>query len=80
LGTFSRALNAPSYTPPSQPLVQSGYTAYGLDTLYNPSLINFRVAAPFTRFDGTTAMVGEPLIKSRFPLSRLSWIGQNGPT
>jgi hypothetical protein len=80
MGTFTRELNAPSYTPnPGRPKVQSGNIAYGRDDEYNPSLINLRVTTSFQRnSDGTTAQVGEPLIKYRFPLSRLNWIGNAG--
>jgi len=85
LGTFSREINAPSYTPPTlgsanRPGV-SGTTygaaasVVGYDNLFNPSLINSRVTTSFTRkSDGTTATVGEPLIKYRFPLSRLALV------
>jgi hypothetical protein len=38
------------------------------------------VTTSFTRFDGTTAVVGEPLVKTRFPLSRLAWITYKGPS
>jgi len=37
-----------------------------------------RVTTSFARPDGTIARQGEPLIR-RFCLSKLSWIGQNGP-
>ena len=37
-----------------------------------------RVTADFTRSDGSIARQGEPLFR-RFVLSKLSWIGQNGP-
>jgi len=68
LGTFSRELNAPSVSPPGYPTGQ------------DPSLINQRVTQPFARAsDATTANAGEPLIKYRFPLSRLSWIEHSGP-
>jgi len=74
LATFTRELNAPSYTPAAtRPRVSSEYFASGQDDLFNPSLINTRVTTPFLlpRRDGTQAEVGEPLIKSRFPLSAL---------
>lgn len=64
MGTFSRALNAPSFTPATV-------------NAFNPSLINQRVTASFTRDDGTTAQIGEPLLKHRFPLSRLALITRN---
>lgn len=59
LSTFSSAVNGPSFTP-------------GGLTPANPSLIDLRVKTTFTRLDGTQAKVGEPLLKSRFPLDRLS--------
>jgi len=34
----------------------------------------------FTRLDGSTAVVGEPLVKKRFPLNRLAWITYKGPS
>lgn len=69
LGTFTRELNAPSYTPDaSRPKVGAS------DDAFNPSLINTPVTTSFTRQDGTVANIGEPLIKSRFPLSRLGLI------
>src|SRR5205823_14653808 len=53
-GAFFRELNAPSWKP-STP------------TAINPDLLNVRVTIPFTRFDGTSAAVGDLLIKQRFP-------------
>lgn len=86
LATFTRELNAPSYTPPvlggsSRPPTSTGASAtQGKDDAFNPSLINLRVTKPFTRTsDGLPARVGESLIKYRFPLSRLAWISHNGP-
>jgi hypothetical protein len=71
LTTFTRMVNAPSFTPdPNRP---------AKDDAANPSLINTRVTTPFTRTDATLAQTGEPLIKHRFPLSRLVWITKNGP-
>lgn len=48
-----------------------------------PSASNFlsvRASSAFTRSDGTAAVVGEPLVKARFPLSRLAWITFKGPS
>lgn len=61
LATFNRSLNAPSFTPDSP-------------TVTNPSLSTTRVTTAFTRngSDGQPAVVGEPLLKYRFPLSRLA--------
>jgi hypothetical protein len=58
----------------------TGNDAYGYDrastttnspTDINPPLLAVRVGTSFTRADGTTAQIGEPLLKERFPLSRL---------
>ncbi len=58
---------------------------------YNPAFRNIRVASSFVRPfpaayssggynpDGTTAVVGEPLVKKRFALNRLAWISYKGP-
>ena len=91
LGTFSRSLNQPSYWPdPARPRVtagpsktvntQGGNDASGLDDKFNPPFKSIRVAQSFTRNDGTAAVVGEPLVKKRFPLSRLCWITYKGPS
>lgn len=45
---------------------------------YSTRSLNARVTSSFTRRDGTTAVVNEPLHR-RFPVSELAWIGQNGP-
>jgi hypothetical protein len=67
LSTFSREVNAPSFSPTTP-------------TATNPNFLLRRVTGTFTRFDGTTSVVGEPLVKTRFPLSRLAWITYNGPS
>ena len=51
-----------------------------LSDIYNPVFRNIRVANPFPRNDGTTAVVGEPLVKKRFALSRVAWITYEGPS
>lgn len=86
LGTFTRELNGPSYTPAtSRPktLANEGYRKSipaEQDDVFNPSLIETRVTKEFVRAsDGTTAKVGEPLIKNRFALSRLAWLKSDGP-
>jgi hypothetical protein len=67
LGTFTRDSDAPSYFPdPNRPTVS------GTDDIINPNVLKIRVQTPFTRPDGTTAEVGEPLLKHRFPLTRLA--------
>ncbi len=61
----------------------TGNSAYGVDRAstvtnspsdINPPFLNVRVTTSFTRTygDGKIAQAGEPLIKERFPLSRLS--------
>jgi hypothetical protein len=94
LGTFSRTLNQPSYWPdPTRPRVvgpiasnSSSYTggnfAHGLDDTYNPPFKSIRVGTgwPGTRNDGTTWVVGDPLVKKRFALSRLMWLTYKGPS
>src|SRR5439155_17618416 len=49
-------------------------------TAVNPSFLLRRVTNSFTRFDGTTANVGDPMVNTRFPLSRLAWITYKGPS
>lgn len=68
LGTFSREVNSPSFSPdvPSAP---------------NPSFNSIRASATtFPRFDDTPSVEGEPLVKTRFPLSRLAWLTYKGPS
>jgi hypothetical protein len=69
LSTFSRETNAPSFSPATP-------------TATNPNFLLIRVQdnRTFIRFDGTTAVVGEPLVKTRFPLRRLAWITYKGPS
>jgi hypothetical protein len=76
LGTFSRELNSPSFSPATP-------------TAVNPNFLLARVTTSFDRFDGalvnntfvhTTANPGEPLLKTGFPLSRLGWITYKGPS
>jgi len=74
MSPFVRGLASPSFQPDaSRPKVGSE------DDRFNPSLLDIRVGKAFTRMDGSTAEIGEPLLKRRFPLRRLAWIGRNGP-
>ncbi|HEX4084930.1 MAG TPA: hypothetical protein VHY22_08470 [Chthoniobacteraceae bacterium] len=56
----------------------TGNDAYGLDRTgtpskdINPPFLTVRVTTPFTRPDGSYAPVGDPVVKKRFPLSRLA--------
>ncbi|HEY8966201.1 MAG TPA: hypothetical protein VIM58_07150, partial [Candidatus Methylacidiphilales bacterium] len=79
LTTFSRELDAPSWGPLTN--VQSaGPYAYlanaNISGSTNRFVPNVRVLVPFTRRDGTKASVGEPLVKYRFPLSKLSLLAK----
>jgi hypothetical protein len=81
LSTFSRETNSPSFSPSTPPGSTIDYaTLASASTAINPNFLLRRVTASFTRFDGTTAAVGEPLVKTRFPLSRLAWISYKGPS
>lgn len=51
-----------------------------LQDVINPAFLDVRVVNGFVRFDGTRAEPGEPLVKKRFPLDRLSWITFQGPS
>src|SRR5206468_6567483 len=79
--TFSRETNAPSFSPSTPAGSTIDYaTLANSGTATNPNFLGARVTTSFTRFDGTTAVVGEPLVKTRFPLSRLAWITYKGPS
>jgi len=84
LGTFSRDLSQPSLSPdPARPKIVSGdggNDAYGGDPVINPSFLSIRAATAFQRNDGSKAVVGEPLVKKRFVLNRLSWLTYKGPS
>jgi len=75
LGTFNRSINAPAYTP-------------AITNTFNPDLLTLRFAnagtinpAPPTGalLQSRTVQAGDFLLTRRFPLSRLSWVGYNGP-
>jgi hypothetical protein len=51
-----------------------------LQDIINPGFLEVRVVNEFRRFDGSRAVKGEPLVKKRFPLNRLSWVTRNGPS
>ncbi len=81
LSTFSRDTNAPSFSPSTPPGSSIDYAALAnTSTAVNPNFLSRRVTTSFTRFNGTTAAVGEALVKTRFPLSRLAWITHKGPS
>ena len=79
--------NSPSPANPT-----SNYTNYygnndqaGNDDNVNPPFLSIRVGEKsgdpaFTRFDGTLAQSGDPLVSKRFPLCRLAWLTYLGPS
>lgn len=81
LSTFSREANSPSFSPSTPAGSTIDYAALAsTSTAVNPNFLLRRVTTGFTRFDGTPVVVGEPLVKTRFPLSRLAWITYKGPS
>ena len=79
LSTFSRAINSPTWSPTTPTGSTIDYfTNRDSATAANRFLPNVRVTASFTRADGTTAQVGESLLKSRFPLSRIAGLSPTG--
>ena len=96
LATFTRALEQPSFAPdPNRPKIVSdapstlnnyrgGNDAYSADhssdSIINPSFLTIRVTSAFPRFNGAQAVLGEPLVKTRFPISRLAWLTWEGPS
>ncbi len=81
LSTFSREANAPSWTPEEDAGNSYSYaTNAEASSSANRDLANVRVTNTdgFTRNDNTVAKVGDPLLKARFPLSRIALL--NGAT
>ncbi|CAN5720293.1 hypothetical protein BH09VER1_BH09VER1_34640 [soil metagenome] len=91
LGTFSRALEQPSFAPnPKRPSIvgtsippapasvnsyQGNNTYYGGESAINLTaggFLSVRVQNVFTRRNGAQAVVGEPLVKTKFALSNLA--------
>jgi hypothetical protein len=71
LGTFSReaAAGAPQWSGPTP-----------TPTSVNPNFQTLLVTTSFTRNDGTTANVGDPLVNKPFFLQRLNWLTYKGPS
>ena len=74
LGTFSRELNAPSFSPS---LLTS---ATNISASINPALTSVRFSGTYALADGTIVTPGTPVVRKRFPLSRLAWITARGPS
>ncbi|MDB6154976.1 MAG: hypothetical protein JWL90_3429 [Chthoniobacteraceae bacterium] len=91
VSVFSRDLNQPSFSPDllrpkisgTKPATADMQTyignndSQGLDDHINPAFLTVRADRTFRRLDGTAAILGEPLVKKRFPLSRLALITPN---
>jgi Tfp pilus assembly protein PilX len=87
---FSRELNAPSWYPQQNASGMGGNDGSGVPkpyayfdnrdtaTVSNRFLPNVRVINPFIRPDNTQPAIGDPLIKTRFPLRRIDAVGYNG--
>jgi hypothetical protein len=73
LTTFSRELNGPTWGPttPAGSLKPYGELQYTAGEL-NPRIPIPRVTKTFTRNNGLPAVLGEPLVKYRFPLGKLA--------
>jgi hypothetical protein len=86
LGTFFRELNAPTWKPSTPAGSTIDYASLAntptaeSSTAINRDLLSVRATGAFTRFDGTSAELGDLLLKRRFPLSRLAWITYKGPS
>lgn len=82
LGTFSRELNRPTWSPSTPAGSTINYAAQAeSSTAINRNLATVRVTGAFTRADGTTTVVGEPLLKTRFVLTKINaLLNTGGPT
>jgi hypothetical protein len=82
---FSRELNAPSWYPEVN-AASSGAYAYSSNSTNVPATAN-NIFAPLQRASATftdptnslTTLPNQSVAYSRFPLSRLSWLGSSGP-
>ena len=75
LTTFSRELNGPTWGPTTPAGSGTSYDYAALQYTsgaLNPRIPNPRVKAAFIRNNGLDAVIGEPLVKYRFPLSKLA--------
>lgn len=68
LTVFSRSLSQPDWSPPMQGSVPD--PKYNI----NQDFLAAKVEAEFTRRDGSQTVVGEPILKTKFPLSKLELI------
>jgi len=81
LTTFSRELNGPTWGPSTPPLSTTNYALNQYrDFSLNPRIPNPRVQTAFKRNNGLESVVGEPLVKYRFPLDKLALLEAVGTT
>jgi hypothetical protein len=72
-----------TYNDPSGGISYAYHTSrdvVGSGTQNNRFFPNVRVKTSFKRLSGDTAVVGEPLVKNRFDLTKLAWITYKGPS
>lgn len=89
LGTFSRAVTAPSWTPATPTGSTINYSSLADDSsAINRNFVNVRhaMSATITQYndDGTLkdpleVRAGDPLVPRRFSLAKLAWLGHDGP-
>jgi Tfp pilus assembly protein PilX len=80
LTTFSREVNGPTWGPTTV-TPNINYPAQETTSgVQNPLIFNPRVQAAFTRNNGIEAVVGEPLVKYRFPLDKLELFNKMATT
>ena len=73
LTTFSRELNGPTWGPSTPTGSTTNYAQQQFTHfILNPRIPNPRVQTAFKRNNGLMAVVGEPLVKYRFPLDKLA--------
>lgn len=73
---FSREADAPSWSPTTNATGTAYQYKADADATnsINRNIPNVRVASAFIRLEGSTSKIGEPIVKTRFPLSRLAWL------
>lgn len=78
--SFARFENTPNWTPKINAGNGFNYknNANAANSI-NRNLPNVRVKNSFPRRDGSTSVVGEPLLKTRFPLNKLSLLDSTNP-
>ena len=88
--SYAPEVNRPAVLPSVQGGNNAGDDTSNPSTNITPNFLAARVlnafnnldlpASPNTRYDGTPVVIGEPLVKKRFPLNRLAWLTYQGPS